>query len=362
MKKNLKCLAFFAWLMIHANGIAFAEEGSPLEEGNEVIKLIAATNPDFFQGEGKIGVYQELNYILFEESGTAVYHSEGTVYIIKDLKDLNDPDLDTAVAYGEVSSYLYAVKNFKLFGQLHEDIAPQGPKGDQGIQGLEGAAGEIGPAGLPGLNGNRGSTGPVGPVGPVGAAGSFSYSMTCGTNTPQDEACKVGSVGPGGGWIFFVDKDDDYAGFDYLEAAPADIAAVVWCSNTTTSIPAVAGWDASAVGRGQANTNAMIASSHTAEGSDNLTGICTTGAAVKAYDYVSSNTAATDDWFLGSLGEMMLMYTNLRQAGVGGFANDTYWSSSENFSNFAWYQSFSSGGQGNGSKGITYLVRAVRAF
>ncbi len=42
--------------------------------------------------------------------------------------------------------------------------------------------------------------------------------MTCGANGTS--ACKIGTKGPGGGWIFFVDYNDQFSGFDYLEAAP----------------------------------------------------------------------------------------------------------------------------------------------
>ena len=60
----------------------------------------------------------------------------------------------------------------------------------------------------------------------VNASGSsFSYSMTCGVS--GTDACKIGAVGPGGGWIFFVDYNDEYTGFDYLEAAPDDILGLV---------------------------------------------------------------------------------------------------------------------------------------
>ena len=182
---------------------------------------------------------------------------------------------------------------------------------------------------------------------PSRLAGSFSYSMTCGVS--HTDACKIGAVGPGGGWIFFVDYNNQYSGFNYLEAAPADISAVNWCNNTSTSIPAVAGWSANAVGAGQANTNAM-------------TMACTSGAANSAAAYSTSTTLA-GDWFLGTLGEMMLMYTNLRQAGVGGFASGYYWSSTENDSGSAWMQSFGNGGQATNLKYLTYVrVRAVRAF
>ena len=224
---------------------------------------------------------------------------------------------------------------------------PIGPTGATGIQGATGATG-VGAVGATGATGPQGPAGADGATGPAGSGGSFSYSMTCGTHTPQDEACKVGAVGPGGGWIFFVDKDDEYPGFDYLEAAPADISAVAWCDNVTTSIPAVAGWSARAVGAGQANTTAML-------------GVCSTGAANSAAAY-STPTTQAGDWFLGTLGDMMLMYTNLSYAGVGGFASSYYWSSSEYDTYYAWYQGFSNGLQGYYGKYIALPVRAVRAF
>ena len=217
--------------------------------------------------------------------------------------------------------------------------------GPQGIQGLTGANGAVGPTGT---TGTAGPTGAVGLTGPVGITSTFSYSMTCGTHTPQNEACKIGSKGPGGGWIFFVDYNEQYSGFNYLEAAPADTAAVIWCTNTSTSIPAVAGWSARAVGAGQRNTTAMIGAG------------CTTGAAQSADQYF---TATASDWFLGTLGDMMAMYTNLSYAGVGGFANTIYWSSTEYASIIAWNQNFSNGLHGTKFKDATDIrVRAVRAF
>ena len=63
-----------------------------------------------------------------------------------------------------------------------------------------------------------------------------------------------------------------------------------------------------------------------------------------------------------SLGELKLMYNNLLEAGVGGFANFYYWSSTEASSFNAWSQLFDSGYQHHSDKGYTYRVRAVRAF
>ena len=173
---------------------------------------------------------------------------------------------------------------------------------------------------------------------------------------PGDSSCpkkpltinyKVGDIGPGGGWIFFVDKDDQYPCLTYLEAAPTDTGAVeVWCDKFNTSIPATGGWAGNAVGKGQANTTAML-------------GVCTSGAANAADLYL---TATKSDWFLPSLGELMLMYTNLLQAGVGGFATPTYWSSSEYDSDIAWTQGFVNGNQDYNTKDVALPVRAVRAF
>jgi hypothetical protein len=176
----------------------------------------------------------------------------------------------------------------------------------------------------------------------------FKYAKVCGATptSTKNIACKIGTVGPGGGWIFFVDYYNQYSGFTYLEAAPTNISAVVWC-NVSTLIPGLDEWSANAVGVGQANTTAMI-------------GACTSGAANSADLYL---TATKSDWFLGSEGEVMLMYTNLRQAGVGGFVvNDGYWSSTEGSDTHAWGMFFSSGVQNYPTKDTTQVARAVRSF
>ena len=172
--------------------------------------------------------------------------------------------------------------------------------------------------------------------------------------------------GPGGGHIFFVDYNDQYAGFNYLEAAPMGWgngievdeggltgettgSATVdpfmkWCSDTS-SLLGLNAWSNSAVGVGATNT---------------ATASTCAGGAIKAASTYASATKS--DWFLGSIGEMMLMYTNLRQAGVGGFSTDYYWSSSEYDDDDAWYQHFNDGNQDYNYKNNPYYVRPVRAF
>jgi hypothetical protein len=176
-------------------------------------------------------------------------------------------------------------------------------------------------------------------------------------------------TGPGGGIVFFIDYNDQYLSFcapndcNYLEAAPQGwgngitVASgetmgsstvdprLKWCSDTSTDFGLTA-WDKSAVGVGSTNTSIAYAT-------------CTTGAIQAASDYAGGSKT---DWFLPSIGEAMLMNTNLRQAGVGGFVASSYWSSSENDANNAWYQFFDSGYQYSFSKASANYVRPVRAF
>ncbi|MBK9335128.1 MAG: DUF1566 domain-containing protein [Lewinellaceae bacterium] len=68
------------------------------------------------------------------------------------------------------------------------------------------------------------------------------------------------------------------------------------------------------------------------------------------------------DWFLPSKDELGLMYTNLKQAGLGGLANATYWSSSSFDNTNAWSQFFLTGVASATSKGFPNRVRAIRRF
>jgi|GEM_PF-2244560 len=160
---------------------------------------------------------------------------------------------------------------------------------------------------------------------------------------------KVGDKGPGGGWIFYVDRDDEFPSFTYLEAAPEDVGSQPWCDKTSVSIPGASGEAANALGRGKANTRAMLE-------------VCTSGAANTAAAYRGPNNKT--DWYLPAEGELMVMYTKLmREQGKGGFGDGYYWSSSEyDYYLLAWGQYFSNGVQYNGSKDNYLRVRPVRAF
>ena len=87
-------------------------------------------------------------------------------------------------------------------------------------------------------------------------------------------------------------------------------------------------------------------------------------------DWNSAKTACEElilngysDWHLPSKEELNSVYVNLKQIGVGGFADDGYWSSAEDNNNGAWKQYFNNGRQ-NYYYNLYFLynVRAVRAF
>jgi hypothetical protein len=153
-----------------------------------------------------------------------------------------------------------------------------------------------------------------------------------------------------GGIIFHLDPD----GVHGLVAAASDQGTARWgcfgtelpgVQNVTNNPPTGPGAD---IGWGAVNTAAIVNDCADA------------GIAARLCDELVLN--GYNDWFLPSAVELNLMYTNLHLAGLGGFASDDYWSSSENPSNSAWEQDFGNGLQGMNSKDSFQRVRAVRAF
>ena len=185
---------------------------------------------------------------------------------------------------------------------------------------------------------------------------------------------KIGDAGPGGGIIFFVDYNNQYSGFDYLEVAPQGWGNGIpeepiifdgdpsqtetpgtatvdpkmkWCSDNLTLLN-LHDWQNRALGLGESNTTTAFST-------------CEHGAIKFARDYRGGSKT---DWSLGSLGEMKLLYDNLQ--GLGGFMEGDYISSSE-FSEgvsgvFANGIKFSEGYQFQAYKQFTHYVRPVRAF
>jgi hypothetical protein len=161
----------------------------------------------------------------------------------------------------------------------------------------------------------------------------------------------IGDTGPSGVGIVFYVSDDGLHG---LEVAPVDQNGgnkIQWSDVLDKEI----GTTGTGIGTGSANTDAIIAQSgHN------------TSAAQEARDY---RAAEEGDWFLPSKDELNAIWDNLvddgtgGNNGVGGFADDHYWSSSESSSDKAVNQDFTNGLQYSSSgKNFYARVRAVRAF
>jgi hypothetical protein len=157
---------------------------------------------------------------------------------------------------------------------------------------------------------------------------------------------RIGDRGPAGGWVFY-DKGNSSGGWRYLEAAPVDQSdGARWgwdCYGL--SIPGARG---TAIGAGKSNTRAILKK-------------CATDGTAAAL-CASYRGRGKSDWFLPSGDELNAMYVNLHKAGIGGFANYYYWSSSESHAYYAHFQSFIDGSRYFFNKVDIIRVRAIRAF
>jgi len=230
----------------------------------------------------------------------------------KDGKTLWNGVKDPEITWGSPGDMFINSATRTLFGPKNLDgtwpvgVSMIGPKGDQGPIGMTGASGPQGPAGI-------GAAGPMGP-----SSLKITELNICGSNGTS--LCKVGVQGPGGGLVFFVDYYDQYSAFNYLEAAPVSCQGQrTWTSHAVGSFPLVtgaSGWAARAVGRGIANTDAII--------SADTNGTVANNAAKFAR---SCSAGGKSDWYLPSVGEMSLLVKNLQ--GLGDFQIASYWTSTD---------------------------------
>jgi hypothetical protein len=162
---------------------------------------------------------------------------------------------------------------------------------------------------------------------------------------PAPTTYKIGDKGPAGGIIFYVNPQSE--DWKYLEAAPANTERAIKWGNITVK--------GTGVGEGKKNTELIVAALND-QGENGAAFFC---------EELEVN--GFDDWFLPSRGDLNLMYTRLKEKGLGGFKSEMYWASSQIDSERAWCQSFSNGNQisnfGSSGKYITtYYVRAIRQF
>jgi len=169
--------------------------------------------------------------------------------------------------------------------------------------------------------------------------GAFNYNPLA---NMDDGSCTGICIGCSfqGGIVFFLNG----SGLGLISAPTDQSSGSQWGCYAT----AISGADGTAIGTGAQNTIDIEAG-------------CTTAGI--AADLCANYTDGTySDWFLPSKDELMKMYLNLHLQGLGGFANNHYWSSTENGSFAACRQDFGNGIQYVPNKYSTHFVRAVRAF
>ena len=224
-----------------------------------------------------------------------------------------------------------------------------GPRGATGAPGAPGAPGATGAIGAPGAPGATGATGAASPVHEVGE----SYQ---------------------GGIIFWVDAEGQHG----LIAAKSDQSAgASWFDTNVASAYQFnyTGTTGDGIYAGIANTTMIVAQQNALSTQASIANASAltlvASAAQKAADYsiqedgVLACTGAVSetcygDWYLPSKVELNLLYN--QNTVVGGFADSYYWSSTELFSLYAWYQDFTNGTQNYFDKNLSFRVRAVRAF
>lgn len=171
---------------------------------------------------------------------------------------------------------------------------------------------------------------------------------------------KVGDEGEGGGIVFYVSQEgfivyDGKGGQKIchcLEMSKPTLGLSKWAPEKSDFINTIS---EKSLGYGKSNTYKILNyyknSSLTEEN-------C---AAYRCSIY-STEKAAAGEWFLPSRDELDLMYKAMKEAAVSDATINWFWSSSENTSDYAWYQRFKQGYQDYGGRGLINSVRAIRAF
>lgn len=188
----------------------------------------------------------------------------------------------------------------------------------------------------------------------------------------SNQAYAVGGIGPSGGYIFF-NKGKFVDGWQYMEAAPADVKIEVASGAVFVEDPYGFGWGdfpraytdennkkkyittSDGLGKGKDNTASILAAG---QGKDSAAKLCD--------DLVINNDGQVfDDWFLPSSYELSRMHYVLYRNSKGNFSSYVYWTSTEVYnSDKAKILSFGIdySGPNYTEKGARFRVRPVRMF
>jgi hypothetical protein len=204
----------------------------------------------------------------------------------------------------------------------------------------------------------------------------------------------VGSPGPGGGLIFFDKGTKDTAMWAYDSGTatyaqhPTKTTSFAWRylevipkvnlpPNYTISTDRgnlqwgdiaikITGAQETALGGGLGNSLA-ITTYHDEHFTYGPTGSSSSTISAKfCLDLVYPTYNQTDDWYLPSIDELRLMYTNLKLQGLGSFENEKYYSSTDSTANGVAYVlgiDFTNGTESAMYKSLMSIrTRAIRAF
>jgi hypothetical protein len=246
---------------------------------------------------------------------------------------------------------------------------PTGPAGgDSTVAGPTGATGADGERGLIGQTGFNGVDGVDGTSVPGGALDGDTLVWNATDSTWDPTTVASHSIGDlyQGGRIFYVDADGQH-GLIAALANQDSLGGIPWHN----SISRVTGATGDGLYAGAMNTGMIVVM----QIGDFIVG----GFAAKlAADYSVQEDGVTacpivtisatidvicyGDWYLPSRFELNLLYQNKDIAVLGGFTNESYWSSTEGETTSAWAQNFHSGDMRREDKIGIFPVRAVRAF
>ena len=170
----------------------------------------------------------------------------------------------------------------------------------------------------------------------------------------------IGQTGPSGGIIAY-DKGVFSNGWRYIEVAPSDAVSEEWgCVNAS-----ITNAQFDQIGTGYQNSVA-ITNHHT-----NLInyftnpGICSllNNGSVSAKTALHQVIGLKKDWCIPSINELVLVYDNLHDVGIGNFESASYWSSSEESTSKAKCIDFNTGQISTLDKNsATVKTRLIRFF
>ncbi len=170
--------------------------------------------------------------------------------------------------------------------------------------------------------------------------------LTPNSNLTLEKVCEnqteytIGSNGPSGGIVFY-DKGQYSNGWRYMEISTTDLTTSQWgCFGS--DVFNSSGTD---VGTGYFNS-VSIANFHNSLTNYYLNpSLCNNAnnGTVSTKNTLNAVFGGNNDWFLPSIDELNLVYTNLHLQNLGNFSSTSYWSSSQNDANTAKTIDFSNG-------------------